>query len=536
GAAGLLASLLALATAAPAAAERLRLREVSVELPAAPAAVLAGDFDGDGVRDLAVYLVYTRWDQVVTEELSRMDEVEGLVEVMSIVPALLDRRELWLLRGDGEGGYGRAGEPLPMPLSVHALMVDPGGQSLLALTDDGVAEVVWREASDVLELVPRLAATSRLAGTGVFLPGLELLADVTGDGRAELLFPAPDGLALYAIGGEAGWGRPLGRVPIPAAAPDRGGSALELRYPLPEVRDVTGDGLADLVWRDPDHGWNRPWVAENLGGGRFGPPRAPLGGPHESAPETLHFGDLDGDGRAEVVTQREHETSEDAGMREEIRHAESPPSTLRVFATTPSLAAAAEPSQTFDAQGYAAPGGGSSVQLPAGFRDLDGDGRLDLVTVSLQISITRLLAGLALGRVSLPLDFHVWCQRQDGSFHAVEGLDLSGRFRIDIGELKIKSLPAFAGDFDGDGRLDFVQLGRGRLVTIHTGGPGCRFPSAPDLTVELRREPAHLDLVRVQDLDGDGRADLMIVQPGKPPEPGVTPPSRLDLYLSGGTP
>ena len=56
----------------------------------------------------------------------------------------------------------------------------------------------------------------------------------------------------------------------------------------------------------------------------------------------------------------------------------------------------------------------------------------------------------------------------------------------------------------------------------------------PDLTVELQEEPQDLALVRVGDLDGDGRADLSITRPLPVPEEGVSSPVRLDLYLSGG--
>jgi hypothetical protein len=228
-----------------------------------------------------------------------------------------------------------------------------------------------------------------------------------------------------------------------------------------------------------------------------------------------------------------HQLGEDAGMRAEIRDAESPRSTVRVF-TTRDLRPAAAPATTFEMRGYAFEEQNSDFDFPGGLQDLDGDGRVDLVTVDLHISITRLLGGLTMGRVTLPMDFRVWCQTAAGAFEPVTGLDLSGSFRLDIGSLTLRNLPSFGGDFDGDGRVDFVQLGRGKQVTIHTGRAGCGFPASPDLTLKLREEPQHLGLVRVRDLDGDGRSDLMVVQPGKAPERGVTPPARLDLYLSGG--
>jgi hypothetical protein len=79
-----------------------------------------------------------------------------------------------------------------------------------------------------------------------------------------------------------------------------------------------------------------------------------------------------------------------------------------------------------------------------------------------------------------------------------------------------------------------VHLGRGREVTIHAGRPGCRFPKKPDLSIELREEPPSLDLVRIEDLDGDGRSDIRITRPLPKTDVDTTAPVRLDLYVSGG--
>ena len=530
----LAASLLgSLAVSRAAAGAVLRLHELSLDLPASPAAVVSTDLDGDGARDLAILLVYTRWEQKMVTERSEMDEVQGFVEVMTIVPALLDHRELWFFRADGKGAFARTGAPLPVPLSVHSLAAGPGGRRLFALTDDGVGEVTWNGG---LALVERVRERSLLAGSGVFVADLVLFAELTGDGRPDLLLPTRETLLVYPGEGDGFASEPVSRMPLPDAD-EVEGPGLELRYPLPEARDVDGDHRVDLVWRDPREGWQRPWVARGLGGGRFDAPLAPLAEVPDDRPEgaatTMFFGDLDGDGRAEVVTQQTHQIGEDAGMRAEIRDAESPQSTVRVFPTS-DLKPAAAPVKTFEMRGYAFEEQNADFDLPGGLMDLDGDGRLDLVTVELHISITRLLGGLTMGRVTLPMDFRVWCQTAAGDFKAVSGLDLSGSFRMDLASLTLRTLPSFGGDFDGDGRVDFVQLGRGKQVTIHTGRAGCGFPASPDLTLKLRDEPQHLGLVRVRDLDGDGRSDLMVVQPGQSPERGVTPPARLDLYLSGG--
>jgi hypothetical protein len=255
----------------------------------------------------------------------------------------------------------------------------------------------------------------------------------------------------------------------------------------------------------------------------------------ERGPETVFFGDLDGDGIAEHALADEL-TTEDAGMRQELREAKEPPFRWRLHRSGAGLARAPAPYATFEAIGYAESGDddGEGISLPGGFQDVDGDGRRDLVTLTLDFSLLQAVRILAVRSISIGLDFHLWCQQEDGGFSRVEGLDLSGKFRLRLDDLRLGRLPQLGGDYDGDGRADFVQLGRGREVTVHLGRPGCRYPTRPDVRLRLVEEPKDLGLVRVRDLDGDGRSDLVIVQPRKSRSPGETAPVRLDLYFARG--
>ena len=55
-----------------------------------------------------------------------------------------------------------------------------------------------------------------------------------------------------------------------------------------------------------------------------------------------------------------------------------------------------------------------SIEWPeissSGFKDLDGDGRQDLVTVTLDFSVIQIMRVLATKRISIGLTFHVWAQ------------------------------------------------------------------------------------------------------------------------------
>ena len=532
----LLAALLCHAVPALCAGRLLpsALRTLSLSLPGAPAAVVSADVDGDGRRDLAVVVAYNQWDEIAITESSTMDDVEGLVEVMTIVPAVMDRREVRVYRGRPDGSY----EPprsLALPLSVLSLEAGPPGTPVVALTDEG-ASVLRLDAGGSPRLEPWIADPPVMAGTGNFLGDLSLVRDVNGDGVGDLLLPGRDGLAVY-LGRPQGKGlarRAASRLPAPGDV-YRSTGDLERRYPLPQIQDVTGDGRPDLVFRDPVKRWRSLWVARNAGQGRFLPAvEVVLGTGNPRDPNPVWMGDLDGNGLAEVVFRQSLDDPKSGGIRKELEKARQPHGRLTFRRVSRELAPEKAPYRTFDVTGWGFEAADAEVDLPGGFRDLNGDRRPDLVTVTMDVGLPKLLGSLATKRLTVGLDFHVWCQQPDGAFRAVKGLDLSGSFRFDLDDMRVSQLSLFSGDFDGDGRADYVQLGRGKRVSIHRGRADCSFPARPDMAFNLREEPRDLSLVQIRDLDGDGRSDLLVIQPQRAPEEGFVAPVRLDLYLSGG--
>ena len=532
---------------AAAARDKLALRYLPLPLPGAPAAVVTADIDGDGHRDLAVVVAYTRWGQIEIEESTTMDDVEGLVEVLTIVPSLVERREVRVFPGHPGGGFGPGSVALPIDTSILSVEAGPPGIPVLALTDDGIAALRMGPGPDgppVLSWEPVVAERSLLSGTGTFLPNLGLVKDVDGDGRADVLVPTLEGASIYLSRNQ---GLSLAsRVRFPLGAlQETDANPRVRRFPLPELNDVDGDRRPDLMLRPSSgdlHGFR---VLRNQGEGRFGAPLAPLGDrkektgpPGRTEPSPVWFGDLDGDGKAEYATEEQREIPEEAGTRQEIAAVKRPHFTFRLHRARADLGMEPRPYQTFEAEGYALGGGDddSELRLPGGFQDLNGDGKEDLILTTLDFSMLQAVKIMAVQRIGIGLDFHLLCQTP-GGFKPVRGTDLSGKFNLNLKNLKIGHVSQFAGDFDGDGRAEFVQMGRGRTVTIHRGKADCGYNSQPDLAVQLEEAPRDLSLAQVRDLDGDGLADLMVTQPQPPrrsDEKGVTQPVRLDLYLSGG--
>ena len=539
-------AILVYPSAADAAQRELSLELSSLELPGAPATVVSADVNGDSLRDLAVVIAFTRWGEVGIEESVEMDQVRGLVEVMTVIPALVDHRELWVFLGRAEGGFEPTARSMTIDTSVLSLEAGPAGAPVIALTDRGLSAL--RLVGDQIALEPLVDDPPLLAGTATFLPNLGLVHDLDGDGQGDVLLPTADGASVYlaAAGGLDPTAASRLRFPL-SDLQRRAGNALARFHPLPEVEDVDGDELPDLVLRHADGGWDGFRVLRNLGKGRFAPPIAPLGPVPDVESvrqwEVVHFGDLDGDGRAEYVTRLEIE-EEDGGLRKEMRQAKRPRLHLSVHRATHALAMEEKPLQEIEIEGYVfmdeadddeEDEAGFSIRLPAGGAlDLNGDGKKDAVAMTLDFSLLQVVKILTVRRIGVGLDFHILCQQSDGRFKLVTGLDLSGKLQIDIDDIAIRHVSQFSGDFDGDGRIDFTQMGRGKTVTVHRGRADCSYPTRPDLSLELREEPRDLALVQIRDLDGDDLSDLLLIHPQVVKETSVTPTVRLDLYLSRG--
>lgn len=536
-----------------AARERVELRHASLDLPGPPARVLPTDLDGDGRMDLVVVVAYTEIEQISE------DRVEDMVQITRVIPTLFDRRQARAYLATDSGEYELAGQPLELPISVLHMEVGPPQLGLVALTDEGFSRVSFDPgaiARPALGLEPLVDDPPVLARTKTFYANLELVHDLDGDGTDDLLLPGADGLAAYLTSG-TGLVRSTGQRIRPLPDPDASRPSRKRWYPLPTVEDVNGDDLPDLVFTDIESGEADLDLYLGAGRGRFRPLREELLDCHDRGTDlrldtteadafpwprdVTVFRDLDGDGRAEAVITVEHARGD--SWRKEMKDAKKPIRDYRFHELANDLTVQREPYFEMRVVGHSMEGdfmdeedrSGSPFRLEE-FIDLDGDGREDLVTVTLEFSIFQVVKILTTKKVSVGINFHVYAQQSDGSFREVRDLDLSEKLKFNLNNLKIGRFAQFAGDFDGDGRQDFVHLGRGTTITVHRGQPGCRYPKKPDLAIELDAELASLDLVRIEDLDGDGRSDIRLTRPLPIDDPDVTAPARLDLYLSGGAP
>lgn len=525
--------------------ERLSLRHEVLDLPGPPSKVIPSDLDGDGRQDLLVVLAYSLIED------QGVYSVEEMVQITTVIPLLLDRRELRAYRATADGHYVLAAK-VDLLSSILHLEAGPPEMGVLALTDEGVARLRFDLAAESpLWFEPLIEDPPILAGTRSFYASLQLIQDLNGDGLADLLLPSQQGLSVY-LGMQAGLSTVVASRLDVLREPERREDSVQTWYPWPEVRDINGDGIADLLFRGKflERHAARRHVFLGSAEGRFRPLRdqaldchdvltdVRLAVAEEGKPWTDNVSllrDLDGDGRAEAV--RTVQVSRGDSLRKEIQDAKRPRYLYSFHRLDETLSIEPEPYFELEVTGYAMEGT-PAEELASfwvePFQDLDGDGLKDLVTLTLDFSVFQAVKILATKRISVGLEFHVYAQQPDGRFVEVPDLDLSERLKLDLNRFQVNRFGQFAGDFDGDGRRDFVHLGRGKVITVHRGQAGCRYAKKPDLSIQLEEEPLSIDLVGIEDLDGDGLSDIRITRPLHDDDPDLTDPVRLDLYLSGG--
>ncbi len=503
------------------------------------------DLDGDGTTDLALLLDYRRWTtQTAIEQ-------QGFAQSIEVVPLLEDVRELRLYLSS-EGGVAGKGITLRLAPTVTTIAPGPRFAPLLALTDAGVSAVRLSGP----ELTPRLRLESLvseptvMAGSGALLPTLPFVRDLDADGTLDLAIPTDAGIALYRGGPLVFSSQPVQRLVLPTDD-SKSGQLARRFYPLPRIEDVNGDGIPDLVVSPgaPESsalgGQVSVQLSETvaflpgLGEGRFGAAiHVPLGCLRQETPkpssapmtadvDLVHFGDIDGDGRAEVITRSD--SSSKAGDESE----EPFDGTLRLHHMNADGSLESTPYSTSEIRGIPLTVQHQGLLLHA-VTDLDGDHRKELLTLTFDVSTMGALAAVMTKRLSVGVEFHVYHQDEQGRFVSFPGQSLKEKLKLNFNRLRLDRFAQFAGDFDGDGRIDFVHLSTGRSITIHPGHAQGRYDEDPALALTLDQANDELGDVTIADLDGDQRADFALMHRRGADDPVASTPVWLDLYLSKG--
>ncbi len=305
------------------------------------------------------------------------------------------------------------------------------------------------------------AAAQALPGAGIALFGgpTYAVADFNGDTYPDVVALAPNGASALVMFGGSSTGTLGGNGGAATTA-----ATLSFRPFMVTQADVDGDGKADLVSLGA-----KLAVLRGQGDGVFGAEQAYDLPSIDGRISSLAVGDLNGDGRADVVVTFGNQSATTGGAFVYIANTDG---TLR-------------PAVQID----------PAVNLTAAVADLDGDGRVDVV-----------LVGGSSDFYSSPQIFHglrIYRGQANGSFTAPQSLSPpSGTDYTSV---------AF-GDMNEDGRLDVVAVGvdgglDASLYILPGQGDGS-FGSATSFAVP--GGGPGIGQVAVGDYTGDGHPDLML--------------------------
>lgn len=386
-------------------------------------------------------------------------------------------------------------------LGADVLALDTDGESLYALTPSGVSR--WDPASDAF--APVASARSIFQLRARQLIPISFLQDIDGNGRSDIVLPDFTGYRLFLQQDDGSFDTgPVLKIPAIAHHQE-----YNHRITYRPVRlyflDADGNGTTDAV---AVRGGSMLYFS-GTGPGAFAKGQSiPLGlgiterflgddvggvdvdHTNQTWKRVVRVADFDGRGGADLFTH----TVESEGLFDKTH-------VLQLHARKDAGAF------SFDTSDRGRIPTNVVIDTPA-FADVNGDGRLDFGTWSVDFGIGTIFGWLVSGTVDLEVSYYAL--QEDGTYPAKPSRREEVEVAFDLSSGKPTVPPWFLADVNGDGRPDLV-LGEGedRLRVFLGDGSDELFAEDPVVT-EVRLPGNGRDLVSSADVNGDGKADIVL--------------------------
>jgi hypothetical protein len=507
-----------------------------------PESLALGDVNGDGRPDIVTAHSGSNSVAVLLGSGSGSfgSAMSMAVGTNPVVLALVDVNRdgrLDIISGNLEGGLGADGSVSVLLATgsggFAAAATYPAGRPVNALTfgdvnRDGYVDLVTSTSVLTGDGSGAFGATAHF-GSSTF-PSCVALADLDGDGALDVVVPGllGQGLAVRLGTGTGGFG---------AAVNFSLGNGTRAIV----IGDINKDGRLDIVAAG---GNGTVAVANGNGAGAFDAIAQFATGSQQNSAVAL--GDLNGDGRLDLVLSNEYENSVSVMLGQ----------TTGGFAAAVSYSVGSVPFRVrlppppgFSYESYAVVSGPFSLALA----DVNADGKLDVVTANWGTDSISVLLGDGAGTLGAPTLYAVGSMDRRPSLALA---DLNGDGRLDLvtqqgflalgdgagGFGGVSNWPlasgassVASGDLDGDGRLDLISIGSpftaSGVVSVRLASVAGGFQ--PQTIVAVPGLPT---AVALADVDGDGRLDVVVTLREFNLGPGPAPAGgRVTVLLGTGT-
>ncbi len=378
---------------------------------------------------------------------------------------------------------------------------------------DGIALAGYRR-SQVLVLQestatfqPMISARSMYIGSNWDAsPTIDMFLDLNEDGLDDFLMPDFDGWQV-ALQEADGFQDPQTLGPGPRMDFSESSEMVGFRAETPHVFDANGDGRKDLAF------WinGRFQIYEQGPEGRFAEEAITLdpdmndvlgsflsvefgeGGDEETdQPQRLldAVGDVNGDGFADLIIQ--------AMEGDGIFGLET---SYQIHRGQPGR----EGALTFERTASSVVGS-DGIQLENERLDLTGDGQLEFVVTSVDITLGAIISALLTRSASVDVAIH---RMEDGRFTGEPRLRKKIKVRFDFSEGELFVPAVLSADVNGDGRKDLLVQRDEDTLLVYPGEASERLfeKNAVKLELMLPKEPEGFVAT---DLNGDGRDELIL--------------------------